>query len=136
MDKYNKYELIFRLITINIIISILLLLINVVLISLINKIILLNQNFLSILFTVLIGLELIRIILLLFSIVIILKFDKINTRYRFMILISLLIGTIINSWFLVRIFGLACFAPSYSFLTMLFVIASYILIFFMHYENN
>lgn len=136
MDRNYKYELILKLIIINIIISILLFLINVILISLINGIISISQDLLFILYALLIGLEFIRIILLLFSVVIILKFEKINIWYKYTILLSLLIGTIINSWFLVRIFGFACFAPSYSFVTMLFIIASYILILFMQYENG
>lgn len=136
MDRNYKYELILKLIIINIIISILLFLINVILISLINGIISISQDLLFILYALLIGLEFIRIILLLFSVVIILKFEKINIWYKYTILLLLLIGTIINSWFLVRIFGFACFAPSYSFVTMLFIIASYILILFMQYENG
>ncbi len=111
-----------------ILISILLVIINIFFIFLTNLMISIAEGTMLSLYLLLVALEFIRTILLSLSIILAFRLDGIRNTSKSLVLMSIALGIFLNIFFLTRLFVYSCFAPSFSFSTMLAVIISFILI--------
>ncbi|MFX1585501.1 MAG: hypothetical protein ACFFDL_13190 [Promethearchaeota archaeon] len=137
MNNKQKYGFLEILALINIILSIILFLINLLLILWINNHISLNQIVYIVLGIFLLSFEISRLIILLSSGIIFLWIKNIKIFRKASIITSLLIGIIFDALFLIRFLGLACFVPAFSFISMLFIyFASVKIILFKHNNNQ
>ena len=121
---------------INLILSLVLFIINLVLIQWIN----LSIKFSGIIYTelllILSSFEIIRTVLMTSSGILTLKIRGINRKIKAIIVPTLLFGIGFNIIFLIRLFGFACFAPVYSFLSLPFICVFIMLIIVQEHDNN
>jgi hypothetical protein len=136
LDNRQKYRFLESLALINIILSIILFLINLLLILWINNSISFNQVVYIVLGIFLLSFEIFRLIIMVISEIVFLWIKNIKLFRKASIITSLLIGTIFNTLFLIRFLGLACFVPVFSFISMLFIYFASIKIILFKHNNN
>lgn len=135
---YNKkeYKFLVRLFVLKLILSLILSIINLILILWINKSIFLIEIVYIGLTMFLLGFEVIRITIMFISELITFRFEGIDRNYKISIMTVLFIAIVLNSFFLIRLFGFACFAPIYSFLCIPFIFISFVLIIIKKHDYN
>ncbi|MFX1501791.1 MAG: hypothetical protein ACFFDH_12580 [Promethearchaeota archaeon] len=136
MYKKQRYTLLVVLVNLNLIISLILILFNLILILWVNNSIVLSKIVYNGLFIFLVWFEFVRTILIITSGILTGRIKYTNRKIKTIILSSLVTGFGFNLWFLIRLFGFACFAPAYSFSCMPFICISYVLIIIKEYDNN
>ena len=132
-EKRDQFLLLLAIFTF--FITIILFFIDIFLIFCINSKIYLNQIFILIFYISLISLETTRIILLSMSALLILLTYRLNIFKKFIMIFTLFIGIIYNSYFLFRLFTFNCFAPIFSFITNLLIYLSFALILILNLKQ-
>ncbi|MFX1386801.1 MAG: hypothetical protein ACFE9M_06260 [Promethearchaeota archaeon] len=136
MYKRYGYLYLVRFAFLKLIISLILFLINLILILWINNTIVFNDIIYRGLFIFLSSFEGLRILIMFMCGILTLGIEKIDIKLKVAIITPLLFGIGFNIFFLIRLFGFACFTPVYSFACMIFIIASFVLIIIQEHDNN
>lgn len=136
MELRKRYNLLVGLIILNVLITVTLFIINLLLISWINQLISLDQ-FVSIgIYLSIIILEPTRVSIMFISGIFTIRIKSIERKFKVIIITTLLFGIGFNIYYIIRFFILVCFAPIFSFLSMLFIYISFVLIIMQNHEND
>ena len=135
MNNRKTYNLLVRLVILNVFITIILFIINLFLISCINQLISLNPLVLIGFYLFLTLFEPLKTLIMFISGIIIVRIKTIDRRFKVLIITALLFGIGFNIIFLIRLYGFACFAPAYSFSCMLLIYISFVLIIIQNHEK-
>jgi hypothetical protein len=136
MDNRYGYPYLVKLAFLKLIISFILFIINLVLILWINNAVFLDDTIYRGLFIFLSSFEGLRIMIMLMCGVLTLRVKKMDWKLKVAIIAALLFGIGFNILYLIRLFGFACFTPVYSFLCMVFISFSFVLIIIQDHDNN
>ena len=136
MDNRYGYADLVRLAFLKLILSFILFIINLVLILWIDNAIFLDDMIYRGLFIFLSGFEGLRIIIMVMCGVLTLRVKNMDRKLKVAIITALLFGIGFNILYLIRLFGFACFTPVYSFLCMVFICVSFVLIVIQDHDNN
>jgi len=102
--------------------------INLLLILGINESLSLNEMVYLLLGICLPMFEIIRLMLMFISGIIALRIKEFSRRYKAAIVSKYVFGILSNLLFLIRLLGFACFVPTFSFSTMIFIYISFAVI--------
>ena len=136
MNNRQRYNFLVRLFILEMILSLLLFIIDLILTLWINNTLYLNYIVYILITTFLISFEFIRIMSMVISETLIIRIKMIGIKFQLAVLTSLLIGFGYNILFLVRLFGAACFTPVYSVASTIFICISFVLILIPKHDNN
>ena len=136
MNNKQRYNFLVRLLILEMIISLILFIIDLILTLWINNTFYLNYTVYILLTTFLISFEFIRIMSMVISETLIIRIKMIDIKFQLAIITTLLIGIGFNIIFLVRLFGSACFTPVYSVASTIFICISFVLILIPEHDNN
>ncbi|MFX1487672.1 MAG: hypothetical protein ACFFBI_00875 [Promethearchaeota archaeon] len=135
MNYKEGYKLLTQLVVLNVFISLILFMVNLILILGINESLSLSEQVYILLGICLPMLELIRLILMFFSGIITLRIKEFSRRFKAVLVSKFVFGISGNLIFLIRLLGFACFVPAFSFSTMVFIYISFAVI-IIHKDNT
>lgn len=119
--KYISITIITRLVTL-----IMVILINILMILWIENQLSLERSIILSFFIFSLILEIIGVLLVMFSLILLVKLQGINRYYRVAIMIPISIEFIVYIYYLVRFFGFLCFAPGILLINIPFILLSLI----------